>query len=784
VVAVVIALHGVAFGGRVPSRYKDLLGYFFPNGCFLGRMLRSGHIPAWNPYAMGGTPFTGDPQSGWMYLPPMAMFTLLPCGLALRAFIVVHPIMAGLGVYGFLRVTKASRPAALVGGIGLAVGMASTSIVWLPPLAGVLAWIAVMLACAARLVRASEWPGRLLWSAVTALAWGQAAAAMLSFGLVLGAGALAAYLGPALVGEVKRRRVRASHALILAGVVAVMLPAVNLAYLLPRLAFLPRSSLGLGFRHLQELAAQFSGRPPPPFRVEGAAGSAWPLRLSNAAGLSLGGAGVVLSFGAFWNRRRRALAIGLAGYGLACYLASLRVVAEALRPFVRSSSLLTFYWHIPSRFEYGTILVLPILAALGLDAWREAPSWTRRAGMAAPGVIVWVFLPLFAGLRYPHVLLTVAGLAVTTALLVAIARRPALVVAVPCVLALELVCGSVLAGRFIEPGRFGPPAQPDVSIASLVRKDAIDRTLRGEEGRLMTVDVREIDQRTTASLRSILFGVAEAQGYNPAQLRSSWEFVRAANGSRRMDHNSSLLLDPSPVALDLLRVGWALSPAGIQPKPDWLPVMSLNGWTLWRLAGPHPAVSVVTSWEVAAADDRALSVVMKDGFDPEAEAVVSGDPGIAPSLGAIGSGPASYRPRGTQAASVSVDVEVPALVVIRNAYDVNWHATVDGRPAPLLRADYLVQAVPVPAGRHQIELRYDDPWTGYGLGGEAAALALVLCVAFLLRRRPATAASDGITTRERSGRSSRPRRARRAPPSRLHRRRTVPPRSPRGSGPS
>src|SRR5206468_9518973 len=191
---------------------------------------------------------------------------------------------------------------------------------------------------------------------------GQATAAMLSFGLVLGAGALAAYLGPALVGQVRRRRLRARHALILAGVVVLMLPALNLAYLLPRLAFLPRSSLGLGFRRLQELAAQFSGRPPPPFRVEGAAGPGWPLRLSNAAGLSPGGAGVLLAFGAFWSRRRRIMAIGLAAYALACYLASLRVVAEAVRPLVRSSSLLTFYWHIPSRFEYGTILVLPILA--------------------------------------------------------------------------------------------------------------------------------------------------------------------------------------------------------------------------------------------------------------------------------------------------------------------------------------------------------------------------------------------------------------------------------------
>jgi uncharacterized membrane protein YfhO len=79
------------------------------------------------------------------------------------------------------------------------------------------------------------------------------------------------------------------------------------------------------------------------------------------------------------------------------------------------------------------------------------------------------------------------------------------------------------------------------------------------------------------------------------------------------------------------------------------------------------------------------------------------------------------------------------VVLVRNAYDPNWRATVDGRPVRVLPADYVDQGIPVPAGTHVVDLTYDDRTIGLGLLGSGASLTLLFGVALVIAvrtRRP------------------------------------------------
>jgi uncharacterized membrane protein YfhO len=88
------------------------------------------------------------------------------------------------------------------------------------------------------------------------------------------------------------------------------------------------------------------------------------------------------------------------------------------------------------------------------------------------------------------------------------------------------------------------------------------------------------------------------------------------------------------------------------------------------------------------------------------------------------------------------------MVVIRNAWDRGWSATVDGRAVPVLRADYFLQGVAVPAGRHEIRLTYRDPTIVAGIALSVGVwLVFGVALGWLVwagrrRRRRATPSPD------------------------------------------
>jgi hypothetical protein len=262
VVAVITVYHAYVFNDVLTSRHIDMLAYYLPNYCFLGETLRAGHIALWNPYTLGGTPFAADPLSGWMYLPAMLVFAALPCGAAMRFFIVLQPIIAGLGMYWFLRGESLSRIAATVGGSVLALSMAGSLFGITLAFAGIVAWLPVMLGSESRCLRARTWPRRLGWCVVIALAWGQVVASLLPVGILLGTIGLVVYGVARTVVEVRSGHIHVPASVVLGAIVGASVAAVNLAYLLPRLAYIPRTSLSLGYDQLQQLEDRLSHLPP------------------------------------------------------------------------------------------------------------------------------------------------------------------------------------------------------------------------------------------------------------------------------------------------------------------------------------------------------------------------------------------------------------------------------------------------------------------------------------------------------------------------------------------
>lgn len=106
----------LAFGGRVLVGV-DLFTYFYPLRDYVSSLLRSGHIPLWNPYLFLGVPLLANIQAGVFY-PFNALVIGLPAPLAINWTILIHLGLAGLGSYLFgRRVLGLSRPGAWTAGV-------------------------------------------------------------------------------------------------------------------------------------------------------------------------------------------------------------------------------------------------------------------------------------------------------------------------------------------------------------------------------------------------------------------------------------------------------------------------------------------------------------------------------------------------------------------------------------------------------------------------------------------------------------------------------------------
>jgi uncharacterized membrane protein YfhO len=91
-----------------------------------------------------------------------------------------------------------------------------------------------------------------------------------------------------------------------------------------------------------------------------------------------------------------------------------------------------------------------------------------------------------------------------------------------------------------------------------------------------------------------------------------------------------------------------------------------------------------------------------------------------------------YAPESVE---LETTVERPALLVLTDTFYPGWEATVDGRPTPVLRADYLFRAVPVAAGHHTVRFTYRPASVRVGAACTGVALLTLAAVGVASWRR-------------------------------------------------
>jgi hypothetical protein len=186
-----------------------------------------------------------------------------------------------------------------------------------------------------------------------------------------------------------------------------------------------------------------------------------------------------------------------------------------------------------------------------------------------------------------------------------------------------------------------------------------------------------------------------------------------------------------------------------------------------RLDGALPRAYVVEDVEVVAERKAALRRAADPAFPAASRVVLSEAPPRPPALpasrprvqgarssGAVGGahGPGGAAPQvvhqAWSAAGARFVVEAPrgGILVVTDSHYPGWVARVDGGPARLLRANGYLRAVPVPAGRHVVEMDYRPASLAWGAAGSGVAALLVGAGLFATGRRRRAGRPDAGST--------------------------------------
>jgi hypothetical protein len=156
---------------------------------------------------------------------------------------------------------------------------------------------------------------------------------------------------------------------------------------------------------------------------------------------------------------------------------------------------------------------------------------------------------------------------------------------------------------------------------------------------------------------------------------------------------------------------------------------------------------LVGTTELFPDDGRVIARLLDERFDPRTTAVIT-EPlpaGVTVEEGARGT--VRWLERDVDRYTLQVTADRPALLMILDNWYPAWEAVVNGRPAPVVRANHTFRAVPVPAGASTVTVRYTPAelraGAGISLGVLLLLLGTVVLGAALERRRPVTI--DGAT---------------------------------------
>lgn len=169
----------------------------------------------------------------------------------------------------------------------------------------------------------------------------------------------------------------------------------------------------------------------------------------------------------------------------------------------------------------------------------------------------------------------------------------------------------------------------------------------------------------------------------------------------------------------------------IGPADDGLRVVMAEPSVIYARAHALPRIRWAGTAVVEPSSAKQLTMLADGDLDPDQVMLGALPPETGGGAGAKGT--VDVAEDRNDAIEVKVDAQGAGYLVVADALQNGWRATVDGADADLIPADHSVVAVAVGEGQHTVRLSYASPYHGAGTW-LSAATAVLLCALVVVER--------------------------------------------------
>ncbi|MCX6793734.1 MAG: YfhO family protein [Candidatus Gottesmanbacteria bacterium] len=733
----------------------DNLLIFYPMKTLLRHALTQHTLPLWTPYNFSGGPLFGDGESAPMYpLTYLYLFPSLPDAFSIMVILV--PMLTMLFTYGMLRHFKLSRVGALFGAITFAfcgfmsVWMeenpaVSQSAIWLP----LLVWILDLLITQPR----RRWFA--IFSLLTAVMIASGFLQIVMYELVF----LTAFAIFRIMTIPAAGKWRQFYHVALSGIIGCMLVAPYLtttweAYRLSPRDFVNvpeiRSIFLVQWSHLLSLFNPDWLGNPGTYNYLG-------VGTYYDKALFIGVIPLVFVLFGLWTKKSRLENFFWWVTGVTLFLGISSPPAQWLfgLPISILSSML------PSRIFYLSSFALSVIAAIVFDRMQRK-EWYETVGGKLRQVIGIYLIIIILLEVFLLAFLTELGIPTFTAGAIAHTIRSAIVSTVQMIPALQsillrnisislsltaftlftlyaayrikmlrstvpfflifltIVSAWYFTNKSLYTGerQFVYPANP--MIEELRRVAGLDR-----------IGFADSASRIKPAINAV-YGLYSIEGLNPVFSYRYGQLIKSAVSGGRLDRDIpriSVELDTKQAFADASaagRIQQLLSLLDIkyiteykesakQKNYDWYTktypthtkIWENDTFRIWKNPDTLPRAFVATTVTVSDNPQHTLDLLYDPNTNVYTDAIVDGPISLPPRTSEIstynGAVIDSYRMNDV---TVTSHATTSGLLVLTDTYAPGWHATVDGKWAPVYRTDFTFRGVPVPSGTHTVFLYY------------------------------------------------------------------------------